>query len=117
MDAAGIAGPVAYGDFTSSSGAHAMAWLLDRAPRLDGVFAASDAMAVGAMQALRRADRRVPEDVAIVGYDDAPLAVHASLTTIRQPVEELGGLLRNCCSTRGTESPILPAELVVRATT
>jgi DNA-binding LacI/PurR family transcriptional regulator len=117
MDAAGIAGPVAYGDFTSSSGAHAMAWLLDRAPRLDGVFVASDAMAVGALQALRRANRRVPDDVAIVGYDDAPMAAHASLTTVRQPVEELGGLSAELLLDPQPECPILPVELIVRATT
>ena len=119
MDAAGIAGPVAFGDFTSSSGAHAMAWLLDRAPQLDGVFAASDAMAIGAMQALRRAGRRVPADVAIVGFDDAPLAVHASLTTIRQPVEDLGAISAELVLAGEElrhENPVLPTELIVRAT-
>jgi DNA-binding LacI/PurR family transcriptional regulator len=116
MNAAGLAGPLAYGDFTSSSGAHAMAWLLDRAPRLDAVFVASDAMAVGALQALRRANRRVPDDVAIVGFDDAPMAAHASLTTIRQPVEELGALSAELLLDPQPGCPILPVELIVRAT-
>ena len=57
---------------TSDAGAAAMTRLLERAPDIDAVFAASDVMAVGAIAALRRAGRRVPEDVAVIGYDDTP---------------------------------------------
>ena len=60
--------------------------LLERAPEIDAVFAASDLMAIGAMAALSAAGRRVPQDVAVVGYDDVTLAAHTApaLTTIRQ---------------------------------
>ncbi|MEV7968056.1 LacI family DNA-binding transcriptional regulator [Sphaerisporangium sp. NPDC088356] len=118
--------PVAYGDFTHASGAHAMQWLLQRSPHLDAVFAASDPMAAGAMQALRRAGRRVPDDVAVVGFDDAPLARHTSptLTTVRQPVEELAVLAARMLLMSITSedevphgNPILPTELVVREST
>ena len=66
--------------------------LLDREPRLDAVFAASDLMAGGALRALRDAGRRVPQDVALVGFEDAPVArqTEPPLTTVHQPVEEMG---------------------------
>ena len=124
MEAAGISGPIAYGDFTSASGAHAMGWLLNRCPRLDGVFVASDAMAAGALQTLRRAGRRVPEDVAVVGFDDSPMSAYTTpaLTTVRQPVEDLGAISAELvlAGLAGHDvrdnNPILPTELVVRAT-
>jgi len=80
------------GDFTSEGGTRAMRALLSRRPGLDGVFVASDLMAVGVLQALAEAGRRVPEDVAVVGYDDDPVAaaLHPSLTSVRQPIEEMG---------------------------
>jgi DNA-binding LacI/PurR family transcriptional regulator len=83
---------VAYGDFSESSGTAAMHRLLDLAPDLDAVFAASDLMAFGALRALHEAGRRVPDDVAVVGFDDAPIARQADppLTTVHQPVEEMG---------------------------
>ncbi|HET9137994.1 LacI family DNA-binding transcriptional regulator [Actinophytocola sp.] len=83
-------GQVAYGRFTRISGERAMAELLDRAPGLDAVFAANDMMAVGALRTLRSAGRRVPDDVAVVGYDDIELAQHTepALTTVRQPIAE-----------------------------
>lgn len=117
--------PVAYGDFTHASGAHAMQWLLQRAPRLDAVFAASDVMAAGAMQALRRAGRKVPDDVAVIGFDDAPIARHTTpaLTTVRQPVEELAALAARLLLMALAEdetpkgNPVLPTELVVREST
>ncbi|MBA8952051.1 LacI family DNA-binding transcriptional regulator [Actinomadura namibiensis] len=88
-------GLVARGDFGRLSGEHAMNRLLARRPGLDAVLAASDAMAVGALGALRRAGRRVPDDVAVVGFDDGPFAQRAvpRLTTVRQPVEEMGARL------------------------
>jgi DNA-binding LacI/PurR family transcriptional regulator len=83
---------IAYGDFSEWSGEAAMRRLLDLTPDLDAVFAASDLMAFGALRALRGAGRRVPDDVAVVGFDDAPIARQASppLTTVHQPVEEMG---------------------------
>ncbi|MFJ8141409.1 LacI family DNA-binding transcriptional regulator [Streptomyces sp. NPDC096013] len=83
--------PVAEGEFTLDSGLAAMSDLLTRRPGLDGVFAANDLMAQGACQAVRQQGLRVPEDVAVVGFDDSSVAVtcHPRLTTIRQPVEEM----------------------------
>ena len=83
---------VAYGDFTEEGGAAAMRALLDAEPRLDAVFAASDLMASGALRVLRAAGRRVPEDVALAGFEDAPIArqTYPPLTTVHQPAEEMG---------------------------
>ncbi|MFE5185310.1 LacI family DNA-binding transcriptional regulator [Streptomyces sp. NPDC056628] len=80
------------GDFTEEGGVHAMRALLARRPDLDAVFAASDVTAAGARQALREAGRRIPEDVALVGYDDSAIARHMDppLTSVRQPIEEMG---------------------------
>ena len=79
------------GDFGQESGYSAMRRLLRRRPQLDAVFAASDTMAAGALQALREAGRRVPDDVAVVGFDDFQLAAHTepALTTMRQPLEAM----------------------------
>jgi DNA-binding LacI/PurR family transcriptional regulator len=79
-------------DFTQDGGIDAMRRLLAARPDIDGVFAASDLMAAGAMSVLDAAGRRVPEDVAIVGYDDSPVAATARppLTSVRQPIEEMG---------------------------
>ena len=79
------------GDFTQAGGAAAMRRLLAEAPELDAVFVASDLMALGALPVLNRAGRRVPEDVALVGFDDssAALACDPPLTTVRQPLEEM----------------------------
>ncbi|MEI2825940.1 MAG: LacI family DNA-binding transcriptional regulator [Dermatophilaceae bacterium] len=83
---------VEHGDFTGISGASAMEQLLSRAPDLDGVFVASDLMALAAIAVLRRHGRRVPDDVAVVGFDDIALAADStpSLTTIRQRTVEQG---------------------------
>lgn len=80
------------GDFTREGGARAMRFLLSKRPRLDAVFAASDLMAAGALQVLAEAGRRVPEDVAVVGYDDDPFAasLQPPLTSVRQPIERMG---------------------------
>jgi len=82
----------ATGDFTQESGANAMTRLLAKRPALDALFAASDLMAAGALSVLAATGRRVPEDVAIVGYDDSPLAssTHPQLSSVRQPIEEMG---------------------------
>ena len=79
-------------DFSLEGGRTAMERLLDRIPELDAVFVASDLMAVGALEALGRAGRRVPHDVAVIAYDDSPLAASSrpSLSSVRQPTEEMG---------------------------
>jgi DNA-binding LacI/PurR family transcriptional regulator len=83
--------PMATGNFTQESGETAMRSLLAENPSLDGVFAANDLMALGALVALREAGRRVPEDIAVVGFDDSSAAVAAqpALTTIRHPLEDM----------------------------
>jgi DNA-binding LacI/PurR family transcriptional regulator len=94
LAAAGISddGLIAYGDFSRVSAEHATYRILDRRPGVDAVFAASDLMATGVLRALRRSGRRVPEDVAVVGFDDSPLAQHTEpqLTTVRQPIDAMG---------------------------
>ncbi len=85
-------GLVAYGDFSEAGGHAAMRELLDRDREIDAVFAASDLMAAGALRALREAGLRVPQDVALIGFEDAPVAIQTvpGLTTVHQPVEEMG---------------------------
>ena len=79
-------------DFGHDGGLRAMRELLARRPDIDAVFAASDLMAAGALQALREAGRRIPDDVAVVGFDDSPLAATTQppLSSVRQPIEEMG---------------------------
>ena len=69
--------------------------LLGSAPGIDALFVASDLMAAGAMSVIREAGLRIPEDIAIIGYDDIDLAQHCDppLTTVRQPVAEMGAEL------------------------
>jgi DNA-binding LacI/PurR family transcriptional regulator len=83
---------VVVGDFTEHGGQVAMDRLLTQAPDLDAVFASSDLMAAGALRTLHRHSRSVPGDVAVVGFDDAPVAQHTDpqLSTVHQPVEEMG---------------------------
>lgn len=113
---------VAHGDYTRESGESAMEELLGRAPDLDAVFVASDLMALGALEALGRAGRSVPGDVALVGFDDSPSAVSArpALTTVRQPwkriCEEMVRLLLALLDGQEPAAVILPGQLVVRET-
>jgi DNA-binding LacI/PurR family transcriptional regulator len=81
---------VATGDWSLYSGRQGAEMLLQHHPGLRGLFVASDLMAVGAIGALRTAGRRVPEDVAVVGFDDSAAAtmVEPALTTIRNPIEQ-----------------------------
>jgi LacI family transcriptional regulator len=81
---------IAEGDFTEEGGYSAMQQLLPH--KLDALFAASDIMAFGAMRALREAGLSVPDDVAVVGFDDLPAAAYSDppLTTIRQPILRTG---------------------------
>jgi DNA-binding LacI/PurR family transcriptional regulator len=85
-------GLIATGDFTQAGGEAAMERLLRDRPDLDAVFCASDLMAVAALGVLQAAGRRVPEDVALVGYDDSPIATttRPALSSVRQPIEEMG---------------------------
>ncbi|MER5623694.1 LacI family DNA-binding transcriptional regulator [Streptosporangium sp. NPDC002544] len=83
--------PCVEGNFTLASGEAAMERLLAEHPDVDGVFAANDLMAQGALLVLRHHGRRVPDDVAMVGFDDssAALVCRPPLTTVRHPVEDM----------------------------
>jgi len=85
-----LPGLVATGDWSLHSGRRGAEQLLARDPGLRGLFVASDLMAVGAIGALREAGRRVPEDVAVVGFDNSAAAtmVEPALTTMRNPIEQ-----------------------------
>ncbi|MDX3855133.1 LacI family DNA-binding transcriptional regulator [Streptomyces sp. AK02-01A] len=114
--------PVAEGRFTQESGEAAMELLLAEHPDLDGVFAANDLMAVGACHVLREHGKRVPEDVAVIGFDDSSAAAtcRPPLTTIRQPVEDMAAemvrllLDRLSDADRAVTSVIFEPVLVVR---
>jgi LacI family transcriptional regulator len=81
---------IAAGDFTEPGGYYAMRQLLPSAP--DAIFAASDTMAIGAMRAIREAGLRIPDEIALVGFDDLPIATIPTpqLTTVRQPIDQFG---------------------------
>ena len=87
-------GPVVRGDFTIATGASAMDQVLAEDPSIDAVFAASDLMASGALQSLAAHGRRVPEDVAVIGYDDLGVADDTvpALTTVANPVVRMARL-------------------------
>ena len=105
---------VAEGDFTLRGGEHAMARLLDEQPDVDGVFVANDLMAQGALLVLRERGRRVPEDVAVVGFDDssAALACRPALTTVRQPVEEMAAEMTRLLLARITATEKEPTSVI-----
>ena len=111
---------VVSGDYTQASGESAMEQLLRQAPDIDAVFVCSDLMAVGAIAALQRAGKRVPDDVAVGGFDDSAVATRSTprLTTIRQPLGRISGeMVRLLLTSIGGEPPsavILPTELVIR---
>jgi DNA-binding LacI/PurR family transcriptional regulator len=116
-------GLIATGDFTQAGGEAAMGRLLRDRPDLDAVFCASDLMAAAALGVLQAAGRRVPEDVAIVGYDDSPIATttRPPLSSVRQPIEEMGremvhllaGSLEH--NARVPRHIVLATELIARA--
>jgi len=120
---AGVSFEVIQGDFTEESGEAAIEALLKSGSKFDAVFAGNDMMALGALQAIRRGGIRVPEEVAVVGFDDIPLARHLGLTTVRVRIAELGGrALGRLVSilTAGDDSggqELHKPELVIRSTT
>jgi len=111
------------GNYTEDSGYAATKRLLTTPAT--AIFAASDIMAIGALKALHEAGRRVPEDIALVGFDDIPLAssVQPALTTVRQPIRELGSAVADLLMGILDDPPapgaaahksVLPTHLVVR---
>ncbi|ADG75292.1 transcriptional regulator, LacI family [Cellulomonas flavigena DSM 20109] len=123
MDASGLdQSAVVHGDFTITSGAHAARDLLTRFPDVDGIFIASDLMATGALGVLAELGRDVPDDVAVVGYDNLGVAASTTppLTSVIQPVVAMaraaGARLLDQLHGAPTAEPLIFApELVVRA--
>jgi DNA-binding LacI/PurR family transcriptional regulator len=120
---------IVHADFSLEGGTAAMEQLLTAHPNLDAVFVASDLMAIGALHVLRGRGIRVPEDVAVIGFDDMVSVAEWTdppLTTIRQDIEEMGRLMARLLL-RALEAPrsasadsplapiITPTRLVVRA--
>lgn len=114
---------VGHGDYSSEAGAKMVVKLLDQNPGLDAVFANSDLIAIGAVNAIRERGLRVPEDISVIGYDDISLAQYCNppLTTIRQNITESGRrLVQNLIQYLETgivTNVAVPVELVVRAST
>ncbi len=110
------------GGFTREGGQRAMEVLLQRCPDIDAVFAASDLMAAGALSALHAAGRRVPEDVAVVGFDDSIIALSTqpALSSVHQSMEvtgrELANVLLQTIDARDqvVRHVVLETELIVR---
>lgn len=113
---------VAYGRFSEEGGLAAMQELLARRPDIDAVFTASDPMAFGAMRAIKDAGRRIPDDIAVVGFDGSPPARNTDppLSTVHQPAEAMGRqmacLLLSLISGEPVAEPavILTPDLIVR---
>jgi LacI family transcriptional regulator len=108
------------GDFSENCGYEAMLRILPAQP--DAMFVASDLMAIGAMRAVREAGKRIPEDVAFVGFDDLPIATYpnTALTTVSQPIKAFGikaieiliDLIEN--GTKPSRHLIMNTELIIR---
>lgn len=110
--------PAVEGNFTHESGELAMNRLLDENPDIDGVFAANDLMAHGALLVLHDRGRVVPDDVAVVGFDDSHIAVSVRppLTTIRQPLEEMAAEMARLLLARIDEPNREPGSVIFEPT-
>ncbi|RMF03994.1 MAG: LacI family transcriptional regulator [Chloroflexi bacterium] len=114
-----------YGDYTRASGQAAARQLLAQPNPPTAIFALNDRMAIGAIHAIRAAGLRVPEDVAVVGFDDIPIAADFDppLTTVRQPSKEVGRMAARMLfqlingEAVTTAKVVLPAELIIRQST
>jgi len=112
------------GDYTENGGMVSMQRLLPASP--SAVFVASDMMAIGALKALRQANWQVPQDIALVSFDDVPIAsaIEPALTTVRQPIESMGSMAIEVLLNTLESSPqegapvhriVFPVELIIRA--
>lgn len=111
---------LAYGDYSHGSGGVAMQRLLEQAPDLDAVFVNSDLMAIGAINTIQNSGKHVPDDIAVVGYDDLSIANYNNLplTTVRQNIPLAGKLLAQnliqYIQSGVVTNVTIPVELVVR---
>jgi LacI family transcriptional regulator len=113
------------GTFFQPDGFAGASALLDLPNPPSAIFASNDVMAMGAMDAVHNRGLRVPEDISVLGFDDIPQAavVHPALTTVRQPLEQMGrvatqmllDLLKN--PEQAINRMELPTELVIRDST
>jgi DNA-binding LacI/PurR family transcriptional regulator len=110
--------PSVAGNFTFASGERAMHELLATHPDIDGVFAANDLMAQGALAALHEAGHSVPGDVAVVGFDDsiAATAARPALTTVRQPLEDMSAEAARMLLARVDDPSLGPASAIFEPT-
>jgi len=113
---------IQYADFSRQGGYEAMRGLLDLSRRPTAVFAASDIQALGAIKAIEEEGLKIPQDMAIVGYDDIELAEWAGLTTLRQPIAQMSALALERLSEilkKGQDEPqktVVSPELIIRRT-
>jgi DNA-binding LacI/PurR family transcriptional regulator len=113
---------VAEGDFSFESGYRAMKRILASNAQFTALFAGNDTIAVGAILAIHEAGLSVPQDIAVVGYDDIPIAAYARppLTTVRTHPLEQGKLLAEAAINLmegvkiGSQQDVLPLELIIR---
>jgi len=107
-------------DYSMTAGARGLEEMLQKVPDLDAVVVCSDLMAIAVMEAIRRHGRRVPEDVAVIGYDNLSIAALANppLTTVSQHVSQAGGLLAETLlqyiQTGNVTNVTVPVELIKR---
>lgn len=113
-------GLIGFADWTFESAKTVMLRLLAKNPDIDGVFAANDLMAIGAIAAIEERGKRVPDDIAVVGFDDSLVAQthRPAITTVRQDFVGLGAAVAETmlAITRGEKpkSIMLPTELIIR---
>lgn len=114
-------GPIAFGEFSTASGMRAARELLASGEPFDAVFAANDQMALGSYPVLHEAGLRIPDDVAVIGFDDSPFSdlSEPPLTTMRQPMVDLGAeMARQLIRRINGETPppltVLQATLIER---
>jgi LacI family transcriptional regulator len=113
------------GDFTFDCGRLSVKHAIASGVEFDAIFAHNDLSAAGAMQALRESGRRVPDDIAVVGFDDVPAAAHTDppLTTVRQPLRQMGAAAARMLLSQLNGAPIppepnvIPTTLVIRGST
>lgn len=122
--ALGKNGPaIAEGDYTQASGRKAMAQLLDSGAPIDGVFAANDMMAAGALEELASRNVTVPQDIAVIGFDDSVIArtVTPQLTTMRQRYDditrEMVRLMLAGIAGESARHTLIGTELIIRDST
>ncbi len=112
---------IAIGDFTRTTAEESIKQLLDQGIEMDAIFSGDDEAAVGVLAALRRAGKRVPEDISVVGFDDQQFSAYLTppLTTVRAPTHDVGyqavqQLLKLIRTGQADSLTLLPTEMIIR---